>query len=73
MSNKKRNKRLGRKCPSCDGVLEIFTYTQNKQGVLYNEKIIECSECDYREKLKEKNNNKNKEEEFEDNNINNGG
>jgi uncharacterized protein with PIN domain len=65
MLNKKKNKRLGKKCPLCEGILEIVTRSENKQGVLYSEKYIECLECDYKEKIKNNHNGKEKEEDFD--------
>jgi len=54
--SKKQNKRLGKKCPLCEGILEAVTYTQNKSGVTYEKKFIECLECDYREEVKSNHN-----------------
>ena len=46
---KKKQRRLGRKCPECDGNLFFVSIETFQDGVKYSEKIIQCSECGYYE------------------------
>ncbi len=48
----KKQKRLSQRCPECGGVLESFSKTHDDNGVAYEEQVIECSDCDYTEKVK---------------------
>ena len=57
MSNadkKKILKKLGKKCPECEGVLSVVIRTKENDGVEYSEKRIECLDCDYHEKISNK-------------------
>jgi hypothetical protein len=58
-------KRLERRCPECDAILLEVKYSENNNGIIFDEKIIECSgnDCVYTERRKNKHR---KEEEFED-------
>ena len=48
----KTNKYLGRRCPECEiGFLETITHSKKNGGVEYFEEFIECTECDYRQKI----------------------
>lgn len=51
MSKRKFQKKLGKKCPECDGTLELVSRITNDNGVEYSEQYVEC-ECGYSEKLK---------------------
>lgn len=55
MNNKKKViKPLRRKCPECDGALEIVHRVQKDCGVSYSCNYEECQECDYSKKISNK-------------------
>jgi hypothetical protein len=57
MTDKKKfHKRLSKKCPECGATLVVMEYQKEKDGVLYSENIIECtdSDCEYFEILRTK-------------------
>jgi C4-type Zn-finger protein len=62
IDKKKVQKTLNKKCPDCDGQLEIIVCDKNNNGVIYSENYEECSDCGYRKKV---NNRKNKVERYE--------
>jgi Zn ribbon nucleic-acid-binding protein len=51
MSKKKFHKYLKKKCPECDGLLQIVEYSKEDKGVIYTENYIECLDCGYCEEL----------------------
>jgi len=47
-------KKRSRLCPHCgEGVLDTISRRHKINGVIYSEKFIECSECDYSEGIKQ--------------------
>lgn len=48
------HKRNSRPCPECNSVLYEVYRTTNNDGVQYHEKFIECQECGFEEKIKDK-------------------
>jgi hypothetical protein len=51
----KTKKNLGRRCPECEvGFLETIFHKKMRDGVEYTEEFIECSECDYHQKISKK-------------------
>lgn len=55
MDNKKKIiKTLRRKCPDCDGLLELVNRIQKDGGVSYSVTYEECEDCDYQKKIANK-------------------
>lgn len=55
MDNKaKFQKKLGKRCPDCDGSLELVSRASVIDGVKYFEEYEEC-DCGYSEKLRKSN------------------
>jgi uncharacterized protein with PIN domain len=48
---RKVQKKLGKRCPECDGVLELVSKITKDDGVEYSEQYEEC-DCGYSERLK---------------------
>jgi Zn ribbon nucleic-acid-binding protein len=48
----KKQRKLSRSCPECEGELDIISKTHEDDGVDYTEQYVLCSECGYSEKLK---------------------
>lgn len=61
MDKKKYNKKLGKICPECEGLLNLVSRKIKTNGIEYVEQYIEC-DCGYSEKFKVSN--KNNKEEF---------
>ncbi len=50
---RKSMKKFGRKCPDCGyGFLMEVVHKENVGGVIYEEKYLECTECQYEQKLR---------------------
>lgn len=54
--HKSVHKRNSRPCPECSGILYEVYHTVNIDDVQHHEKFIECEECDFEEKIKDKHN-----------------
>jgi Zn ribbon nucleic-acid-binding protein len=48
----KKQKTLSKKCPECEGELEIVMKMHQDNGVNYDEQFVTCKDCGYNEKLK---------------------
>jgi uncharacterized Zn finger protein len=48
----KKQRKLSRACPECEGELEVISKTHNDNGVDYTDQYVQCTECGYNEKLK---------------------
>jgi C4-type Zn-finger protein len=62
IDKKKVQKTLNKKCPDCEGQLEIIVHDKDDGGITYFENWEECSDCGYRKRV---NNRKNKVERYE--------
>jgi Zn ribbon nucleic-acid-binding protein len=65
---KKLRKKLNKRCPECGGMLELFDYMEDRDGVGRTESWVECVRCDFSDELKNKKNRRTKSD--EDNNDN---
>jgi uncharacterized protein with PIN domain len=54
MDKKKVLKTLKRKCPYCNGVLELISRVKKDDGVSYSASYEECIDCDYQKKIENK-------------------
>jgi len=50
-SKKRVQKRIGRPCPECGGVMFIVLKISTHHGVEYSQKFMECSDCDYEKSM----------------------
>jgi len=59
MKNKKRvQKKVNRRCPYCDGELELVIRSKQTGGVLYQYQFEECIDCGFSEEIVNKKNRK---------------